>query len=91
MQKALDILDEYCSKWQIVNPDKTKIVIFNKKQMDIDVEYRGNKLSVASEYTYLGLKIHKSGSFLPAIKELRRKAQKAYFQVQAALKDDTCP
>ena len=59
--------------------------------MEIDVEYRGNKLYVASEYTYLGLKIHKSGSFLPAIKELRRKAQKAYFQVKAVLKDDNCP
>ena len=92
MQKALDILDEYCSKCQlVVNPDKTKIVIFNKKQMDIDVEYRGNKLSVATEYAYLGLNIHKSGSFLPAIKELRRKAQKAYFQVKAVLKDDNCP
>ena len=77
MQKALDILEEYCQRWQlVVNPDKTKIVIFNKRQMDINVDYMGIRLSVVSEYTYLGLKIHKSGSFMPAIKELQRKAHK---------------
>ena len=42
MHKALDILEEYCQKWQlVVSPDKTKIVIFNKRQMDINVDYMG--------------------------------------------------
>ena len=92
MQKALDILEEYCQRWQlVVNPDKTKIVIFNKRQMDINVDYMGIRLSVVSEYTYLGLKIHKSGSFMPAIKELQRKAQRAYFHTKAILKGDANP
>ena len=84
MQKTLDILEEYCQRWQlVVNPDKTNIVIFNKRQMDINVDYMGIRLSVVTEYTYLGLKNHKSGSFMPAIKELQRKAQRAYFHYQS--------
>ena len=87
MQKALDLLEEYCHRWQlIVNTDKTKIMIFNKAKYNIEVKYQGNNLDIVTEYTYLGLLIHKSGSFSRAIHELAKKAQKAYFNIQSMLR-----
>ena len=73
--------------WQlIVNTDKTKIMIFNKAKYNIEVKYRGNNLDIVTEYTYLRLLIHKSGSFSRAIHELAKKAQKAYFNIQSMLR-----
>ena len=84
MQKTLNILDEYCHRWQlVVNTDKTKIMIFNKNKFTCEFKYQGKNLDIVHEYTYLGLKISKSGSFKPAILELSRKAQKAYFHIKS--------
>ena len=39
------------------------------------------RLDVASEYTYLGLKLKPSGSFTMAIEELYKKASRAWFAI----------
>jgi hypothetical protein len=92
LQKALDIIAVYCNRWQLVlNPDKSKIVIFNSKLCDSNIEYLHEKLEVVSEYSYLGLKIHKSGSFTAAIKDLQMKAQRAYCKLKYTFKCNNSP
>ena len=88
LQKSLNVLSAYCEKWQlVVNTNKTKIMIFNRRSCTYKFTYLGKELDAVNEYTYLGLKISKSGSFNPAIKELSYKAFRAYLSVKSALKD----
>ena len=63
-------------------------MIFNKadKTLTKTIQYKDINLQIVDEYIYLGVKIHQSGSFLPAIKDLSMKAQRAYFSLQSALK-----
>ena len=87
LQKSLSLLEVYCDKWQlVVNTNKTKIMVFNKKCKPSFI-YHGVDLDVVDEYTYLGLVIHKSGNFTKAIKELATKAQRAYYCMKSMLKD----
>ena len=70
-QKALNVLEEYCGRWQlVVNIIKTKVLIFNKKKIDCRIiyMYKDATLETVDTYTYLGILIHTSGSFMPAIK-----------------------
>jgi hypothetical protein len=87
LQKALDIIQVYCNKWQLmVNTDKTKVMIFNKTKVNDVFKYKGDDLQIVHEYTYLGVKIHKSGSFKAAIKALALKAQRAFFALLSKIK-----
>ncbi len=44
-------------------------------------------LQVVEDYTYLGVKMHKSGSFTAAIKDLYSRASRAYFKLRSGFKD----
>ena len=80
LNRSLKILEVYCRKWQLqVNTDKTKVMIFNKlKISNMTFKLNGSNLEIVSSYNYLGIKISKSGSFVPAIKELSEKAHRAF-------------
>ena len=80
LQKAINILQTYCKKWQlVVNQSKTKIMVFNKNTPTVDFKYQGIILETVQQYAYLGIVLHKSGSFTTAIKTLADKASKAYY------------
>ena len=85
LSKALHILEIYCQKWQLkINPDKTKIMIFNKIKYEENIfQIDGLPLETVKTYTYLGIKISNSGSFVSAIKELSNKAKRAYFAMKS--------
>ena len=58
LQKALDALSQYCTKWQLrVNVMKTKIIIFNSRihKGKYNFLYQGQIVEIVSNYTYLGL------------------------------------
>ena len=67
LQKSLDLLDVYCSRWGLqVNTDKTKIVVFRKRGGLRDNEawtYKGSRLEVVNEFNYLGTVFKYTGSF----------------------------
>ena len=71
LQKSLDKLYRYCSKWNLeVNLNKTKIIIFHKRK-NIDVfTYNGNHIVLVDSYKYLGVEFLKSVSFMHACREL---------------------
>ena len=81
INKSLNILGIYCKKWKLeINTDKTKIIIFNKsKTTNLEFNINGKLLEIVNSYQYLGIKINRSGSFIPTIKDLSDKACRAYF------------
>ena len=84
LQNKLDILQQYCSDYCLsVNPNKTKILIFNKagKLITQDFLFGNTKLECVDRYKYLGIYFCASGSFSLAQEELYKKAIKAYFKL----------
>jgi len=92
LQKGLYLLETYCNKWQLeVNISKTKIMVFNQQIKDTQLKYQDKPLEIVHEFTYLGIKFDKSGSFNCAKKELAKKAQRAYFHIKSVINKDGNP
>jgi hypothetical protein len=54
LQQSLDALSEYCKLWGlIVNPDKSKIMIFNKSK-NFHFHIDENIIEIVKSFTYLG-------------------------------------
>ena len=84
LQTSLEILSEYCQKWQLtVNLSKSKVIIFNitGKLVNKQFKYNNAKLDTVRNYCYLGIVFSSSGSFYEAIKSLKDKAMKAMFSI----------
>ena len=80
LQEKLNHLHEYCQKWGIaINKDKTKVVIFTKKDPQIKHFFRCGEsiIETADEYKYLGVILHKNGSLIRAQEHLSKQATKA--------------
>ena len=86
LQKAIDELDKYCSKWGItVNVLKTKIVVFRKPGRLADGDkwtYRGNEIEIVPFFKYLGCFLSSSGSFTKCTQELVKSARRALFALK---------
>ena len=54
LQKCLDRLGEYCTKWQLsVNTEKTKIMVISSgSSICSDLKYKGNLLEPVTTYKY---------------------------------------
>jgi len=88
-QDQLDSLALFCNKWGLeINYSKTKTVIFNdtskKKSYTSQDTFtiNSNHISVVEEYTYLGITLHRNGSFKTAIDSLRKKGLRALFSLR---------
>ena len=82
-QFQLDQLALYCDKWGIeINKLKTKRVIFGRKNKSVNYQelfINGEILETAESYCYLGIILHESGNFKPAVNDLKIKATRAFF------------
>ena len=86
LQKCMQKLQQYCYKWGLsVNTNKTKYMIFGKKQKDVKLYYSNKELCSTDEYTYLGIKFTKNGSFVKAVEDRLTKANRAIFILKQAL------
>lgn len=88
LQNALNKLHDYCLKWRlIINPDKSKVMIFNKSgRLYNEVFTIGTHLlENVKEYAYLGMVFTPNGNFNLAIHTLNKKAKKAMFKVRNTL------
>ena len=81
LQKALDILENYCIRWNLtVNVIKPKIVIFRKGgrlPLNIKFTYKGVEIEIVTKYLYLGVVFTSGGSCFKTQKTLARQALKA--------------
>ena len=83
LQKGLDILTEYCTKWKLtVNIEKSKIIVFRKGGQlprNLKFYYDGLELSIVGSFSYLSVVFTPGGSFSLAQNTLSGQAQKAVF------------
>ena len=65
-----------------INIKKTKVIVFNKRGVQLEKKYAffidGKKLEITDQYQYLGLKLRPSGSLNFAVQELKDKASRAW-------------
>ena len=89
LQKGLDILKEYCTKWKLtVNTEKSKIIVFRKGNQlprNLKFYYNGKELSIVESFSYLGVVFTSGGSFSSAQSTLAGQAQKAIFRLNSYL------
>lgn len=83
LQKQLNALSDFCNKWGLdINTDKTKHLVFNEtKSNNSDDKFRigGQILDKVDSYCYLGLDLHKNGSFKLAVSNLKAKALRSFY------------
>ena len=87
-QNMLNKLGEYSQKWNIdVNYTKTKCVTFSKGNRKESHRFTINSQIIenSTTYKYLGITIHKNGSFKSHISELACKANKEIFLMNRKL------
>ena len=67
LQKDLDILKEYCTKWKLtVSIEKSKIMVFRKGGQlarNLKFYYDGLELSIVESFSYLDVVFTPGGSF----------------------------
>ena len=84
LQKLIDQLQAYCTKWGItVNTDKTVVMVFKQgnRVENIDMYYNGKRLHVVAKFTYLGVTLSSNGSFYQAQKSLADQGSWALFSL----------
>ncbi len=88
LQKSLDTLSSYCTKWYLkVNESKSKIMICSKQKLsnNIKFNYNDKELERVSLYKYLGIMISDDSCLLPAHNSLMQKGLKAYYAMNSLL------
>ena len=85
LQKLLDGLFSYCSKWHlIVSLAKTNIVIFGKHDAPKEFKFGSEKIKIADKYNYLGNILSNSKNIFNNNKiNLIEKAQRATFSLNS--------
>ncbi|XP_073411685.1 uncharacterized protein [Dendrobates tinctorius] len=83
-------LREFSSTWALlVNLRKTNIMVFQKRKRKSDQHpsfiLNNCALTGTDKYTYLGLEIHRSGSFKQAIETLKDKTCKTFYAIRRKL------
>jgi hypothetical protein len=86
LQNQMEILAHYCETWGLeINYSKTNTVIFNDRTFSKNylsqtpMSIQGQKVKVVEEYTYLGIVLHRNGSFTSSVDALRKKGLRALF------------
>ena len=92
LQKRLNILQLFCTeKLLSVNMSKTQVVIFNDfRHMHAHSDsflYSHQQLQIVEQYTYLGVVLHKGGSYKHAISKLASAGKRALFAMQYRCSD----
>ena len=94
LQKSLNVLKDFCYKWNLeVNTEKTRVIISNKSGKilkNFSFLYDGKNVLLANEYKYLGIVFKASGTFSEAVSYLSKKASKAAFCIWKSLYSSKC-
>ena len=80
LQNQLDKFSLYCNNWKMkVNTDKTKIMIFSKGRLPVNLnfKYNGVDIEIVKDFNYLGVVFSRSGAFRTCKKTCYRKSNKS--------------
>ncbi len=91
LQNCINALQAFSEEWKLeINLDKTKILIFNKKEPTAPkFQYDDKEIQHTDKYTYLGIDFHEDCSFHHAITNLQDKGLKAMFKLQQLVENVT--
>ena len=85
LQKNLDILKMYCSKWELtVNTKKTKVTVIQKHgriSKKHEFIYDGTELEITYASSYLGIVFSPNGLYNKAQRQLSQQGNKAMFEL----------
>ena len=89
LQKQLDTLNNFCLEWGVeINANKTKLMKFNARFENcqpVPLKIGNHFLEEVDSYCYLGIEVHKSGSFTNARTELKKKAMRALYAMKSSI------
>ena len=66
LQKAVSGLQTFCKDWDMeINPNKTKVVVFNHKDelVNASIKFGKHDIQSVNNYKYLGMLFQKNGNF----------------------------
>ena len=84
LQKSLDELHTYCTKWKLqVNTNKSMVIVFKRgrRRQNEHWSYGGTEMKCSHTATYFGLTLTPGGSFATTQRTLAEQASKAQFQL----------
>ena len=86
LQYMLNSLEKYCYRWRLtVNLHKTKIIVFNGKNIMCHFYFANKIVNQFDQVQYLGIVFTQNGNFKAAIKARYDKAVKAWFKLKSSL------
>ena len=88
LKNMLKILKSYTEENGLtLNIEKTKVMIFNRngRHMRRNFNFGKNKIETTKQYKYLGFLITPSGEITTGLKDLKDRAQKAFFSMKFKL------
>lgn len=94
LQKTLNCFEKYCDLWKLtVNTNKTKVVIFSKKKVrqNQNFKIKGQNIEIIDSYCYLGMLFNYNGNFCTARKKITEQAHKALFAVYRKIRNISIP
>ena len=80
LQTAFHGMHHFCTLWKLdINSDKTKVVVFGSKNSNHEPDFTlgGHKITVVSEYVYLGICFPCNNNLGKSIVSLRKQATRA--------------
>ena len=90
IQHCIRILDEWCERSGLkVKPEKTQLLHFSGKQIDLDLEINDVRISNLSETKYLGIYLDKKLNFNFHVKQLAAKANTILHALRAIFRKNS--
>lgn len=94
LQKALDVLGNFCSSWKLkINDKKSKVIVFNSNGKTHKNYFKINNESIETvkSYCYLGILVSYTGNLNLSKTNLMEKGRKAWFKIKKTLSlDNSC-
>ena len=93
LHEYLDILNEYCNNFDLINTSKPKIFIFSLGKLKNIPSFRfaDMKLDVVNDYNYLGVTFNFIAKFNVAKQSLYQKGCRAMFDLLKRIKSLSLP
>ena len=94
LQRNIDKLHEYCTKWGLtINTNKSKVMTFSKTGRMVKDQFRfvigKDDIEYVNQYKYLGVIFTSNAKFSIAEKTLSMKASRALFSIKQSIFDKT--
>ncbi|OWF41333.1 RNA-directed DNA polymerase from mobile element jockey [Mizuhopecten yessoensis] len=90
LQHALSVFQNYCRSWKLtINVQKTKVVIFEKRDRRQQYVFKLNEenIEVQNSYSYLGILFDSNGTFSRAKTKITEQAKKALYALNKKIRN----